>query len=144
MAEQWWFYVQRHLDERGWTPTDLSKQAGINRSIIGRWREGAQPEVRTAKALARAFGRPVLEVLVASGLLDPDEAGVEDVIVLRVGEISDEELLSELTDRLRSRHGNWELSGEPEVGDAYKDAPVRESDPDPCRARRPSGGRKAT
>ncbi len=46
----WWEWVQRHLDERGWTPSDLARHAKINRSIIGRWRDGAQPEVRTARA----------------------------------------------------------------------------------------------
>jgi transcriptional regulator with XRE-family HTH domain len=141
MAEQWWGYVQRHLDERGWTPTDLSKQAGINRSIIGRWREGAQPEVRTAKALARALGRPVLEVLVASGLLDPGDVGDVDITVLTVGEISDDELVAEVAERLRARLGPLRLVGEETLSEEVvdEDPPAREE------PRQPSGcGRNAT
>jgi len=97
----WWAWVQRHLDERGWTSSDLARHAKINRSIIGRWRDGAQPEVRTARALAVALGRPVLEVLVAAELLTPEEAGVTGVTVISVAQMSDGELLAELAARLQ-------------------------------------------
>lgn len=147
MAEQWWGYIQRHLDERSWTPSDLSRAANINRSIIGRWREGAKPEVTTARALATALGRPVLEVLVASGLLTPDEAGVT-VTTLTVGEISDEQLVTEIAQRLRERRdpAGWELAGEPEVLDATddEDPPVYESDLRRRQPRRETGCGKAT
>ncbi len=96
----WWAWVQRHLDERGWTSSDLARHAKINRSIIGRWRDGAQPEVRTARALAVALGRPLLEVLVASELLTPEEAGVTGVTVIEAAQMSDGELLAELAARL--------------------------------------------
>lgn len=139
--QQWWFYVQRHLDERGWTPSDLSRAAGINRSIIGRWRDGAKPEVTTARALASALDRPVKEVLVASGLLTPDEADVTEVTVLTMGEISDDELVAELAARLRQRR--WTLVGEPQVSDPVVDEPaVRESEL--RRPKRSSRGRTAT
>jgi len=105
----WWEWVQRHLDEHGWTPSDLARHAKINRSIIGRWRDGAQPEVRTARALAVALGRPVLEVLVAAELLTPEEAGVTDITVISVAQMSDGELLAELAERLqRTRPGQGE------------------------------------
>ena len=99
----WWAWLQRHLDERGWTPSDLARHAKINRSIISRWREGAQPEVPTARALAAALGRPLLEVLVAAELLTPEEAGVTGVTVISVPQMSDDELLAELAVRLRRR-----------------------------------------
>ncbi len=95
----WWAWLQRHLDERGWTMTDLAREADINRSIIGRWREG-QPEVPTARALARALDKPLLEVLVAAELLTPEEAGVTGVTVISVPQMSDDELLAELAARL--------------------------------------------
>jgi len=97
----WWAWVQRHLDERGWTSSDLARHAKINRSIIGRWRDGAQPEVSTARALAVALGRPLLEVLVAAELLTAEEAGVTGVTVISVAQMSDGELLAELAARLR-------------------------------------------
>ena len=105
----WWAWVQRHLDERGWTGSDLARHAGINRSIIGRWREGAQPEVPTARALAAALGHPLLEVLVAAELITPEEAGVTEVTVVTVAQMSDGELLAELAERLqRTRPGQGE------------------------------------
>jgi len=97
----WWAWLQRHLDERGWTPSDLARHAKINRSIISRWREGAQPEVPTARALAVALGRPLLEVLVAAELITPEEAGVTEVTVVTVAQMSDGELLAELAARLQ-------------------------------------------
>jgi transcriptional regulator with XRE-family HTH domain len=98
--DAWWTWVQRHLDERGWSQADLGRHAGINRSIIGRWRDGAQPEVSTARALAVTLGRPLLEVLVAAELLTPEEAGATDVRVVSVAQMSDRELLEELAARL--------------------------------------------
>jgi transcriptional regulator with XRE-family HTH domain len=141
MTTAWWAWVQRHLDEREWTHSDLARHARINRSIISRWREGAQPEVFTARALALALHKPLLEVLVAAELLTPEEAGVTGVTVLSVPQLSDDELLVELTARLRrARHGAepglrlTETTAEDLGGDGPP--PPRENGP-PTRARRP-------
>lgn len=67
-SETWWGYVQRHLDERGWTQADLSKNGNIDLSIIHRWRtSGSLPSPKNAKLVAVALGRPVIEVAEAAG-----------------------------------------------------------------------------
>lgn len=96
----WWPYVQRHLDKHGWTPSDLSRQAEINRSIISRWKEGAKPEVETARKVAQAFGRPLPEVLIASGLVSKEELAVDEIAMSPLDEVSDAELLAELGRRM--------------------------------------------
>lgn len=98
----WWDYVQRHLDERGWTPSELSRQANINRSIVGRWRsQDAKPEVTTARAVAKAFGVSLGEVLIASGLAEAEELGVaEGFASTGIRRASDEELMAELKRRM--------------------------------------------
>lgn len=96
----WWQYVQRYLDKFGWTPSDLSRQADINRSIISRWKEGATPEVETARKVAKAFQRPMPEVLIASGLVTKDELDVSDIAVSPLDQLTDGELLAELGRRM--------------------------------------------
>jgi transcriptional regulator with XRE-family HTH domain len=96
----WWPYVQRYLDKYGWTPSDLSRHADINRSIISRWKEGAKPEVETVRRVANAFNRPLAEVLIASGLVTKDELAIKEIAVSPLDEVSDTELLAELGRRM--------------------------------------------
>jgi len=91
--------------------------------------------VPTARALAAALGRPILEVLVAAELLTPEEAGVTGVTVISVPQMSDDELLAELAVRLRRRTAPEGDAGlrlaETTVQDVAVEARL------PTRARRP-------
>ncbi|MGI8313353.1 helix-turn-helix domain-containing protein [Saccharopolyspora hattusasensis] len=102
----WWQYVQRHLDKHGWNQSDLSRHAKINRSIISRWSEGSDPEVKTVRKVAKAFGRPMPEVLIASGLVSRDELNVGDIAVSPLDELTDGELLAGLGRRMKAYRGD--------------------------------------
>lgn len=98
-----WSYIQRRLDERGWSMADLTRHSGLKSARFVAWREGAEISLANAKTLASAFGVPVLEILVAAGLLTEDEAQVTAVAerTVPVEGMSSEQLVREIARRLR-------------------------------------------
>lgn len=59
---------------RGWK-ADLARAANISDATIGRWSRAERiPEPDSCRVLATAWRRPFLEVLVAAGHVDPEEA----------------------------------------------------------------------
>ena len=45
-------------------------------ATVLRWRDGdAEPDMRTLRRVAEALGRPLIDVLIAAGYVDPEQAG---------------------------------------------------------------------
>jgi transcriptional regulator with XRE-family HTH domain len=86
------------------TLAGLAQKSGISQSVISRWSRGeTTPSVENARALAQALHRPLLEVLVAAGIVTEEEAAVAGNIS-DLTELSDEDLLAELRTRMTARH----------------------------------------
>ena len=73
MPESWPEYVRRIT--RGHTQAQISKRSGVSETNVGRWLRGerGQPKPDTVIALAKAFGQPPAEALIAAGWLEPDD-----------------------------------------------------------------------
>jgi transcriptional regulator with XRE-family HTH domain len=57
--------------------TELARASGVDDGRISKWRRGEPvPDLESCRKLARAWKRPILEVLVAAGHLNPDEARI--------------------------------------------------------------------
>lgn len=60
------------LDEKGWTPADLSRETGIDSAVISNIRNGKRGTgYDTATKIAHALKLPIERVYRASGLLPP-------------------------------------------------------------------------
>lgn len=71
----WVGYFSRWMDERGLTNAELARQTGLTDSAISKYRRGASvPDIESCRRIGRAIRRPLLEVLVAAGHLEPAEA----------------------------------------------------------------------
>jgi hypothetical protein len=71
--------VAEQMRRHGWkTQTQAAKAAGLNRSLFSRWLDPnhPQPSVRNCRVAARAFGVPLLNVLVVAGHITAEEAGI--------------------------------------------------------------------
>ena len=62
---------------RGWA-TRLAADTGLTDSAITRWRSGRIPQVDGCRLLAKAWRVPILDVIVAAGILTADEARWND------------------------------------------------------------------
>lgn len=61
---------------RGWV-SELARRLEMSDVTVGRWARGERvPEIDFCRALAKVWGRPTLEVLVAAGYLEPEEANL--------------------------------------------------------------------
>lgn len=64
-----------------WRAHDTNQNAwcdqhpGIQAPTVSRWRTGTEPRLSALRDVADALGRPLLEILVAAGILTPEEAG---------------------------------------------------------------------
>lgn len=85
---------------------DVAERTGIDQGTISRWLRGgsaASVSYQSARALARAYGRPVLEAFTIAGILDADETGIQVPLILSLRDVSTEDLLDELRRRTRAR-----------------------------------------
>lgn len=97
VAVTWWEYVHKHAD--GGTNVAIAAKVGITPSSVGRWGKGSRPDPEQAAAFAKAYNRPVLEAFVAAGFLTPEEAGEVPAAEPSLDELSNRDLLAELTRR---------------------------------------------
>lgn len=95
-------YLRAQLDRLEWTAADLRRHSeGIGQSLISRWlRDETTISLDNARKLADAINRPLLEVLVASGQLRPDELDVPVAPPIDLRDLSHRALLSEIERRL--------------------------------------------
>lgn len=93
-------YLQGHMTSHDMTATDLANATGVSQSIISRWISGAtKPSVENLRPVASVIGRPLLEVVVAAGILTPDEANATFVHAPAT-ELSDDQLVAEVARRI--------------------------------------------
>lgn len=99
-------YLQMQLDRKQWTRADLSRASGLDQSLLGRWSRGdVAPAVDSARTFAATIGRPLLEVLVAAGLLTAAEAKQRADVPPDPAVLTDDQLLAEIRRRMASRDG---------------------------------------
>ncbi|MEU5695922.1 helix-turn-helix transcriptional regulator [Actinosynnema sp. NPDC020468] len=96
----WWDYIEKNLEYRGISTGELARRAGIDRSRFTDWRKGKSASLEAARAIAGVFDASPLEVMVAAGLITEQEAR-QTRTRPDPGELSDDELVAELTRRLR-------------------------------------------
>ncbi len=76
----WPAYLRQAMDAAGFsTASALAQALGVNDSVVSRWLSGkTQTEVQMIRRLAPLLRRPVLELLVAAGHIEPAEAKMKD------------------------------------------------------------------
>jgi len=99
MAETWWQYVQRVTE--GATQASIAEAVGVDKATVWRWRSGkSAPKPEVAIRLARVYGRPVAESLVAAGAITAEEASITEVVIQANPEdLDDDELIEEIRRR---------------------------------------------
>jgi transcriptional regulator with XRE-family HTH domain len=108
-------YLRAELDQRHMTGADLSRASGVANSVISRWlSDETRPSLENVRLIAQNFGRPILEVVVAAGLLTAEEAKQQPP---SASALSDDELIDEIRRRMgrgprKMRRG--EIEGDPE------------------------------
>lgn len=101
LETQWWAYVKRIAGDV--QAKEIADRGGFDKSAITRWKDGKNADPSFVVKFARAYGRPVAEALVASGLITAEEAEIREVKVgleAALSTASDTELLDELRARL--------------------------------------------
>ncbi|MEU7524448.1 helix-turn-helix domain-containing protein [Saccharothrix sp. NPDC042600] len=97
-----WSYIQHNLSLRGKRTSDLTRALRVHRSRLTDWRNGKSLSLATARALAAYFDTPLLEVIVAAGMITAEEASAGPVRPSPAS-LSDAELLAEIGRRLHER-----------------------------------------
>ncbi|MDQ3578219.1 MAG: helix-turn-helix transcriptional regulator [Actinomycetota bacterium] len=94
--------MQAEMDARGWTPADLERASGINRSRFSGWKQGSSVSIENARAIAATFGAPLLTVLVAAQLITPEEASQKAVAPTApsAAALTTDQLLNEIRQRI--------------------------------------------
>lgn len=106
--EPWAKYVARVT--HGLTPKQVAEQVGLHVSTIRRWLNGEENgTVESVIAFARGLGERPAEALVHRGFLEPEELDGAFQVVRAPSELSDKELLAELTERLAERPSRGEV-----------------------------------
>lgn len=95
-------YLQDLLDRAEWTQADLGRAADIHPTLIGRWIKGQDISVPNARAVAAALNRPLLEVLIAAGILTAEEAKASDWEPSDATTLTDDQLAKEILRRLKA------------------------------------------
>ncbi|WGD38508.1 helix-turn-helix transcriptional regulator [Lysinibacter sp. HNR] len=94
-SADWWEYVKKVAPSD--SSSDIARKVNIDRSAVTRWSQGAGVAPKVAVQFAHKYNRPVVEALLASGLLN--ESDVADPSIDLKG-ASNQELVNELADRL--------------------------------------------
>lgn len=101
--ESWTEYVQRIT--AGAPRREIAKAAGIDQSGLSRWmNSGVKPRAEKVVAFARGLRQSPVEALIAAGYLEPHEVSGVIEVAQSPSQMSDQELIAELTRRLAERH----------------------------------------
>lgn len=77
--------------------TEFARVTGVNKSTVGRW-DHIAPSLDAVRALARHYGKPVIEVMVRAELIDPRD--VNATVQANLTEFSNHALLREIERRM--------------------------------------------
>lgn len=97
----WWIFVQQTSGDA--KQQDIANKVGIDQSHISRWKQGYPPGVPFVVKFAEAYGRSVLEALVAAEIITAEQAQLHEVRVVDPDQMTDEELLEAVQKRMRRR-----------------------------------------
>lgn len=65
-------WLQAHMNQRGWSQSDMARASGINRAVINKVLSSqSKPAPETLESIARALRLPQETVFRAAGLLPP-------------------------------------------------------------------------
>ena len=99
MTETWPEYLRRITV--GETQGQIAERIGIGRLSVCHWLHGkTRPKAETAIAVARAYDRPPIEALLASGYVKADEVRLPVEVRCSPAVLSAEELAEEVRRRL--------------------------------------------
>lgn len=102
MTETWPEYLRRI--SAGETQGQIAERIGIGRLSVCHWLHGkTRPKAETAIAVARAYDRPPIEALLASGYVHADEVRLPIEMRSSPAALSAEELVAEVRRRLVDR-----------------------------------------
>lgn len=122
----WWAYVERVTgDDDGVT---IAGKLQVNQSTVSRWRTSDTPgKVENVVALARAYGRPVLEALLAAEFLTEQEARVRPRAAPDYTQLTNDELLELVRARMREEGelgGDTAATTPPDIGPGGRKYPA--------------------
>lgn len=103
MSDDWGSYFRRITS--GSSGAEIARRLGVSDSKVSYWRRSERPPtVKEAVRVAREYGRPPLEGLVAAGHLDAEEL-TESIVIepVALSAFSDLELAQEIAFRARQR-----------------------------------------
>src|SRR5690606_8880663 len=68
-------FIDAQLKRKGWSIRQCAAETGLSESLIHRWRtNNYTPNIANARTFAHGVGVSVLDVLIASGQISPEEA----------------------------------------------------------------------
>lgn len=71
--------------------SELAEKAGINRSVISQWlNDRAQPTIPNLDKLKGPLGRPLIEMMVAAGLISKEDARIRELPIPAKPDMVDE------------------------------------------------------
>jgi len=103
MTNNWASYLRTITG--GASGAAIARKLGVSDSKVSYWKRGERPPtISETITVARAYGRPPLEGLVAAGYLDPDDLeGEVSVQPVTLGSFTDAQLADELLRRAQQR-----------------------------------------
>ena len=88
------------MEAKDWDQATLSKKANLNPSTISRWfTSGADPSNANIRAIAEAFGSPVVEAMLVAEALTEEELQVK-IVAPDPDLLTDEEVLRQVAKRM--------------------------------------------
>jgi transcriptional regulator with XRE-family HTH domain len=129
----WRTWLRGQLDQRRWRPADLVRagKGSLESSQVTRWlRSDQAPSFESVRAVCAALGVPVVEGLLAAGLVSPAEVGATVVVESRpIEDLGDRTLVDELARRLaRTANGSAVRGSDVPLEWSKVDAPSRQSE----------------
>jgi len=75
----WAAFLDQAMRAKGLTQAQLAERSGIGDSVISRWlTKGNQPDIPNLRRLVKPLGLGLVELMVAAGHLEPEEAKMKD------------------------------------------------------------------
>lgn len=107
--------------------SEIARRTGLNQGSVSRWFKGSTPDPASVAAFAKGYRQPVLEALMAAGIVAPEDVGDDPPAAPYLSRLSNEDLLREVDRRMREggssagtdEPGEKSLSG-PDAGEVIE------------------------